>query len=141
MMATHIAYILKQQLGLKKGDTYIHLFCGNSVGDVALRLASVMIGTVPVTINWDSDPVDRIVYKIRSSGAQVVIVQPQTPTEQIDAVKSNASDVKIISIETMTSNYEDGPFLEPSQFEASLVEEDTRIIIYTSGKENVRLHV
>lgn len=137
LMATRMAYILKVELGLKKGDTHIHLFKGNSVGDLALRLANVMIGSIPVTINWDSDPEDRILYKIESSKAHVVIVQSQTPIEQLEAVKSRASgDVTIISLETMMSNYEQGPFLDPSQFEKTLTEEDTRIIIYTSG--NIR---
>ena len=42
----------------------MHLFAANSVEDVALRLASVMVGTVPVTVNWDSDPIDRVVFKV-----------------------------------------------------------------------------
>jgi acyl-CoA synthetase (AMP-forming)/AMP-acid ligase II len=63
-LARRFAYVLKHQAKLRKGDCHVHLFAANSVEDVALRLASVMVGTVPVTVNWDSDPIDRVVFKV-----------------------------------------------------------------------------
>lgn len=66
-LAQRFAYILKHQAKLRKGDCQVHLFGANSVEDVALRLASVMVGTVPVTVNWDSDPIDRVVFKVSHS--------------------------------------------------------------------------
>ncbi len=64
-LAQRFADILKHKAKLRKGDCQVHLFAANSVEDVALRLASVMVGTVPVTVNWDSDPIDRVVFKVR----------------------------------------------------------------------------
>jgi len=66
-LAQRFAYVLKQEAKLQKGDCQVHLFAANSVEDVALRLASVMVGTVPVTVNWDSDPLDRVVFKVSLS--------------------------------------------------------------------------
>ena len=136
-MAGRMAYVLKHELKLKKGNAQVHVFKGNSVEDLALRLASVMVGTVPVTINWDSDPLDRIVYKVQSSQAKAVFTHAHTPVDQIEAVKASASSgVMMMDVESMVANYEEGPLLDPSDYETSVGEEDTRIIIYTSGKKS-----
>ena len=42
--------------------------------DFALRLASVLLGSVPVTVNWGADSLDRILYKRRKTGAELVVV-------------------------------------------------------------------
>lgn len=70
-LASRAAYVLRERLGLSYGDTHVHFFTGNCVEDLAFRLAAVMVGTVPVTVNWDSDPIDRILYKVKSSKAKV----------------------------------------------------------------------
>lgn len=42
-------------LGVTKGDRIAHCFSANSLYDVVFRLASVMLGCSPVTINWQAD--------------------------------------------------------------------------------------
>jgi len=40
---------------LKKGDRHVHFVSGNSVEDLAFRMGSMFIGTIPVTVNWYVD--------------------------------------------------------------------------------------
>ena len=40
--------------GVECGDHVVHFFTDNSYLDVAFRLAAVMIGSIPVTINWQA---------------------------------------------------------------------------------------
>lgn len=70
-LASRAAYVLRCRLGLQFGDAHVHFFTGNCVEDLAFRLAAVMVGTVPVTVNWDSDTIERILYKVQSSKAKV----------------------------------------------------------------------
>ena len=42
-------------LGIAKGDRIVHCFSANSPYDLIFRLASVLVGAVPVTINWQVD--------------------------------------------------------------------------------------
>lgn len=150
--ASRLARALRRRHGLGKGDRFVHLFCGNSVEDVALRVAAAMVGAVPVTVNWDSDPVDRILYKVQSSGARLVLTHAGTPAEQAAAVCAAAADggdggttttllpagVAVVDVQSLLAPGEgeeeggDG-YLAPEDFAADLGEEDARIIIYTSG--------
>ena len=65
--------------GFVKGQRMVHYVSGNLVEDVALRLASVFLGTVPVTINWQADIEAQIHYKITSTDAKVVFIDRRTP--------------------------------------------------------------
>jgi fatty-acyl-CoA synthase len=59
--------------GLSKGDRIVHCFSQNCPDDLAFRLASVLTGCVPVTINWQADDDDTIVYKATVTGARLLI--------------------------------------------------------------------
>lgn len=116
----------------------MHLFHGNSVEDVALRVAATMVGLVPVTVNWDSDPVERILYKVRSSGARVVLTHAGTPQEQAGAVRAAVAGdgVVVVDVQSLLQvqpGEEEGACLAPGEFAADVGEEDARIVIYTSG--------
>jgi acyl-coenzyme A synthetase/AMP-(fatty) acid ligase len=41
-----------KEIGVKKGDKVLHYFTENTVEDLAFRTASVIIGCIPVTVNW-----------------------------------------------------------------------------------------
>jgi len=139
-LSRRFAYVLTKQAKLKKGDCQVHLFAGNSAEDVALRLASVMTGTVPVTVNWDSDPLDRVVFKVQSSRAKVVLIHAKTPLEQVAEVRSKIPGVAVMAVEDMLEHGrgEEGQQAadvasDEDLFESDLGKDDTRIIIYTSG--------
>lgn len=132
-LASRAARLLKHELGLSLGDSHVHFFSGNTVEDLILRMAAVLVGTVPVTVNWDGDTLDRIIYKVKASSARVVFIHGKTPTEQVEGVKAAAPDVKVVDVERLWRETE---MLPISEIEAGVAEESTRIIIYTSGTLN-----
>ena len=56
------AYLNEQ--GLAKGDRIVHGFSANSLHDLIFRLAAVLVGCVPVTINWQEDNKEHISEEI-----------------------------------------------------------------------------
>jgi len=60
-------------LGIAKGDRSVHCFSANSPYDLIFRLASVLVGAVPVTINWQVDDNERIAYKATLTEARICI--------------------------------------------------------------------
>lgn len=78
--------LLRDVLGAAAGDRHVHYFSGNAVEDLVLRTASILVGTVPVTVNWQADSIDKILYKIRTTGAKFVFVDPGTPLIDIDVL-------------------------------------------------------
>ena len=50
--------------GLRRGHHQTHCFSANKLGDLVFRLAAAIIGTVPITINWQSDTPQRVVHKV-----------------------------------------------------------------------------
>ncbi|KYF38843.1 AMP-binding enzyme, partial [Toxoplasma gondii ARI] len=62
-----------------RGVCIAHYMTKNRVEEVILRLAAKASGYIPVTINWDADGIDRILYKIESTHCQAVIVDEEVP--------------------------------------------------------------
>lgn len=119
---------------VKRGDKHVHYFSGNTVSDLALRLASVILGTVPVTVNWQADSFDLVAYKIEITSAKVVIVDERTP--HIADIQARFPNVKVITTDNIacTVSY-GGDFTDiPTTNGTSHVGyDDTRCIIFTSG--------
>ncbi|MDI6727271.1 MAG: class I adenylate-forming enzyme family protein, partial [Smithellaceae bacterium] len=69
----HAAAACCQGQGLVKGDRVIHGFSGNSPHDLVFRMAGTLCGSVPVTINWQTDDLERIRYKIELTRARLLI--------------------------------------------------------------------
>jgi len=59
--------------GISKGDRIIHCFSANSPYDLVFRLAAVLVGGAPVTINWQADDNERIAYKATITEARICI--------------------------------------------------------------------
>ena len=113
-----------------KGDCAVHFFSDNRLEDLVLRLASVMCGTVPVTVNWQADTIERVAYKIRATGAKVVFHDKGVSEEQLRSLRQEFLDLKFLSTESMLSRYDPLP---ESEFCRTVDAQDTRIIIFTSG--------
>ena len=84
-----------------------------------------MIGAVPVTVNWEADPVDRFVYKLTSTESKVLLVDSGTPEwGRVEGAKHAAvvdtSDPALLTV-------------EGTQPLVVTKEHDTKIIIFTSG--------
>ena len=112
-----------------KGDCAVHFFSDNRLEDLVLRLASVMCGTVPVTVNWQADTLERVAYKIRATAAKVVFHDKGVPEEQVRSLRQEFPYLKILSTESMLSCYDPLP---ESDFCRTVDAQDTRIIIFSS---------
>lgn len=116
-----------QGQGLVKGDRVIHGFSGNSPDDLVFRMAGTLCGSVPVTINWQTDDLERIRYKIELTQAKLLIYD--------DGFAGKAASLK--------ADYPGLPFFkagEIAKYEGSLAETypppalaDEKMIIFTSG--------
>ena len=113
--------------GLSKGDRIVHAFSSNSLYDLVFRLAAVLVGCVPVTINWQADDNERILYKSKVTDAKLILYD--------DGFASRVEDMKLELLPM--------PFLEAEKvkgYQASspltyppLSYDDERMIIFTSG--------
>ena len=117
--------------GLARGDTHTHYFTDNRVEDLAFRLASVLLGTVPVTVNWQADTPERVVYKVSSTGSRCMVVDAGVPPEQVQMVRdAMGGSFSVLDAAALL------PSAEPLPSEVSLPAVDsagTRIVIFTSG--------
>ncbi len=107
------------------GSRELQLFAANSPRDLAFRLAAVLAGTVPVTVNWQADDLERIAYKARVTEARIVVHEGQEP-ERLAALSSLLPDAAFL--DAADFGHEDG-----APVTAGPSWEDERIIIFTSG--------
>jgi len=123
--------------GFLKGQRMVHYVSGNLAEDVALRLASVFLGTVPVTINWQADIEAQIHYKITSTDAKVVFVDKRTP--DVDKLRAAFPGVPIVNVDDIhttapVSNADLVAHLRAAAAGGMLpTVDDVRCIIFTSG--------
>ena len=71
----------------------LFFFAGNSVSELCFRLASVFLGCVPVTVNWDADTPERVLYKLRATRAKLVLHEPDTDAAKRAFLRERAPDV------------------------------------------------
>lgn len=114
--------------GLSKGNRIIHFFADNSFYDLAFRLAAVMLGCIPVTINRQTDDNERIVYKAKITQAKC-IVYARVFKNRIRNLQAELSDCQFFEAETI----EKIDVKAPIEKFPSLSYEDEKIIIFTSG--------
>eukprot|EP00900_Chrysochromulina_parva_P002550 jgi/Chrpa1/12296/Chrysochromulina_OHIO_Genome00010614-RA len=86
------------EAGLKPGECHTHYFSCNTVGDMAFRLASVLLGTTPVTINWQADTEAKVLYKIELTGSKLVLIDPDTPADHVAAIRAQKPDVVVFNV-------------------------------------------
>lgn len=120
--------------GMTKGDCHVHYFSGNSVIDLALRTASVLLGTIPVTVNWQADTLDLVTYKVEITKAKLVVIDARTPLDNVSSLKTQFPSCAFVSASDVASTpaYSDG-ITSLLQTRPLVSAEDTRCIIFTSG--------
>ena len=128
-LSRQAAFLLSSR-GVVRGDHVTHFFSSNSVGDLAFRLGSALIGVVPVTVNWQADSVDKVLYKHSLTRAKLFVVDNGTKKDGLggSAVILDV-DEDLLSTEKRASN----PELPTCDFCVSTAASDTRIVIFTSG--------
>lgn len=115
--------------GQGKGSMVCHYFSGNTVEDLAFRLAAAMVGTIPVTINWQADPVDRILYKIWLTESKMILVDSGVNKEHIQIIKSKFPSIVLYNISELEA--EDPMDLTSSC--SSIGPTHPHMVIFTSG--------
>ncbi|MFH1169693.1 MAG: class I adenylate-forming enzyme family protein [Chloroflexota bacterium] len=112
--------------GLSRGDRVVHGFSDNSLYDMAFRLGSALVGCVPVTINWQADDDERIIYKAEVTGARLLVYDEEF-TGHKDAIEHSLPAVRFLK-DTEVEGFPPDDTLAPP-----LSYDDERYIIFTSG--------
>jgi len=119
------AYLI--ELGLSKGDRVVHFFSNNSLYDLVFRLAAVMVGCVPVTINWQADTNETVLYKAKVTEAKLMVYDKDF-ANRVEEMKPKLLPISFLEAERVER------FQQAGQLTSSpLSYEDERIIIFTSG--------
>ena len=118
------------------GDCATHYFSCNTLGDLAFRLASVLLGVAPVTINWQADTPDRVLYKVKLTESKLCLVDDDTPASDIAMLRSELPSLVIFNVASLPSV---APMDAVTRRKALLAAKDataadaSRIVIFTSG--------
>jgi len=114
-------------LGLSKGDRIVHGFSDNSPYDLIFRLSSIIAGCVPVTINWQADDNERILYKARVTESKLFLYDTGF-AGRIEEIKSDIPGIKIFPAEAMDT-------CKPAALRTPppVSYEDEKMIIFTAG--------
>ena len=105
---------------LVRNDRCLHYFTENRFEDLIFRLASVLAGTTPVTVNWQADDDERINYKATQTDAKLALVDAGAKPEVLPEITVLDAKAELSKESTVFR-------LQNPQME------DTRIIIFTSG--------
>lgn len=125
-LAILAATYLSEQ-GLSKGDRIVHGFSSNNLYDLVFRLAASLLGSVPVTINWQADNNERILYKAKVTNAKLIVCDSDF-ANRIDEIKPELSGVSLLEA-TNIDNYK-----PTGRWDFAPVKwDDEKMIIFTSG--------
>ncbi len=125
--AANSAALYLNSLGLKKGDRIVHAFSANSLYDLIFRLAAVLTGCVPVTINWQADNNESIIYKTEVTDAKLIIYDNEF-AGRIEEIKTHLDSILFFQAKKI----DDFPEKSRAPYPA-LSYDDERMIVFTSG--------
>ena len=118
---------------LEPGDHFINCFGSNHYQDLAFRLASVMTGVVPATVNWQADTLDRVKYKIDSTDAKLILYDSTFDQDILVELRLSYPNCPFFDVENL-DNHPEISIYEPSKIPEHF---DTRIVIFTSGTTGI----
>ena len=127
-LAKKAAGVLRSE-GLGRGDCFALHLTGNRVADLAFRLGATMTGAVPVTVNWQADTPDTVVYKLDLTGCRLAVTDAGVEPQSLNALRSRLPGLRFFESETLAGRSE----LGAGEFDPAVASDDTRIIIFTSG--------
>ena len=127
-LARKAATIIKN-IGLTKDDRFVLCFSANRYQDIAIRLAATMTGTTPVTINWQSDTVEHVLFKIENTQSKLVFTDTDYDRHIITEINGAFKGIPIVSIKTIADEKE----LSEIDYSMDIDAAFTRIIVFTSG--------
>jgi acyl-CoA synthetase (AMP-forming)/AMP-acid ligase II len=115
------------RIGIAQGNRVVHFFAANSLHDLAFRLAAVLLGYVPVTINWQADDNERIVYKATITDAKLLVYEGSL-AKRVEELKPCLGNMSFLEAEEIERTKLAGAWAMPK-----LRWNDERIIVFTSG--------
>ena len=125
-LAYSVAAYLSDQ-GLSKDDRIVHCFSSNTLHDLIFRLAAVLVGCVPVTVNWQADDNELIVYKTKLTDAKLLVYDSGFAS-RIEEIKPSLSAIRFLQT-TNAEGYQSANHLTCPE----LSYDDEKIVIFTSG--------
>jgi len=128
LLARRAASVLLER-GLLSGDCFALCFGANHCFDLAFRMAAVMTGTIPVTVNWQADTAGRICYKIERTGSRLILYDGFFQKDYLEMIDSRFPGLKKLSVEN-TKRFQE---LNQKNFFHDTDPETARIIVFTSG--------
>lgn len=115
--------------GCQPGDRILHAMSRNHYADLAFRLGAVMVGSVPVTVNWQADSAEQVLYKIATTQPTALLTDRGLDRETLAACREEHPNLPVICIEDLPES----PALAEELFLHDEDPEHPRIIIFTSG--------
>jgi acyl-CoA synthetase (AMP-forming)/AMP-acid ligase II len=115
--------------GCEPSDRVLHAMSRNHYADLAYRLGAVMVGTVPVTVNWQADDAARVLYKIAATQPRLILTERAFDPGTLAACRQTHPDLSMVFVENLGTS----PELPQNQFLRDEDPEHSRIIIFTSG--------
>ena len=119
------AYLTEQ--GLSKGDRVVHCFSYNNLYDLVFRLAAVLVGCVPVTVNWQADSNETIRYKAEVTEAKLMLYDDGF-AHRVKEMKPNLLNMSFLEARKVEEYQATSPVVCPP-----LSYDDERMVIFTSG--------
>lgn len=116
-----------QRAGIAPGNRVVHFFDANSLYDLVFRLAAVLLGCVPVTINWQADDNQRISYKATITDSKLLIYS-RSLAKRVAELKPRLGNMPFLEAEEIERTKLAGAWTTPK-----LSWNDERIIVFTSG--------
>ncbi len=118
-----------QANGCRKGDRILHCFGSNDYHDLAFRMAGAMIGTIPVTVNWQADSLERVIHKFENTGGTMVIFNSMFNPELLKGLKTRLPDIPFFN----TTELGTQAAIHDDEILADIETDFPKIIIFTSG--------
>jgi len=127
------AATLLHEAGLSQDETFILGFGENTVEDLVFRLGATLLGGVAVTINWQADTLERVLFKVESTGARVWVGHQSLEGGIVASVCARAPERTVIDAAQIWSE----DVAEYSRGLGEVAESSRRIILFTSGTTGV----
>ncbi len=113
--------------GLSKGDRIIHGFSANSLYDLIFRLAAVLVGCVPVTVNWQADDNEHIIYKAKLTKAKLMVYDDGFAS-RVEKIKPSLPTIQLLEARKVEGYQATSHLISPE-----LSYDDEKMVIFTSG--------
>jgi len=119
------AYLSDQ--GLSKDDRIVHCFSSNTLHDLIFRLAAVLVGCVPVTVNWQADDNELIVCKTKLPNTKLLVYDSDFAS-RMEEIKPSLSAIRFLQARN-AEGYQSANRLTCPE----LSYDDEKMVIFTSG--------